>query len=115
MVLVPAVSGEMGILTGHVPAIAQLKPGVVTVYETDSDIKRYFVSGGFAVVREDATASVSVPEAVDIEDLDPAAVQAGISKYQGEIANAKDDEEKTNAEIGLEVHEAMQYAISLTK
>mmetsp|Transcript_22567 Transcript_22567/g.45313 ORF Transcript_22567/g.45313 Transcript_22567/m.45313 type:complete len:160 (-) Transcript_22567:241-720(-) len=114
MVLVPAVSGDFGILAGHVPVIAQLKPGVVSVHKTDTDIKHYFVSGGFAVVREDATASVTAAEAVEVSELDPAAVKAGITTFTNEIANAKTDEEKTNAEIGLEVHQAMDYAISLT-
>jgi len=115
MVLVPAVSGDFGILAGHVPTIAQLKPGVVSVYKTDTDITHYFVSGGFAVVREDATASVTAAEAVEVTELDPAAVQAGISKFTSEIAAAKDDEEKTNAEIGLEVHQAMEYALTFAK
>merc|ERR1712146_812653 len=114
MVLVPAVSGDFGILAGHVPTIAQLKPGVVSVYKTDTDISHYFVSGGFAVVRDDAVASVTAAEA-EVSELDSAAVQAGISKYQGEVASAKDAEEKTNAEIALEVHEAMAYALTLAK
>ena len=38
---VPSVQGSFGILPKHVPAIASLKPGVLTVFE-ESDIKKFF-------------------------------------------------------------------------
>lgn len=38
---VPSVQGSFGILPKHVPAIATLKPGVLTVFE-ESDIKKFF-------------------------------------------------------------------------
>lgn len=31
MVIVPASTGQMGILLGHVPTIAELKPGLLSV------------------------------------------------------------------------------------
>jgi len=39
---VPSFSGSFGILPSHVPLIAVLKPGVVTVHEQDGNNKRYF-------------------------------------------------------------------------
>ncbi|KAJ4846826.1 hypothetical protein Tsubulata_004623 [Turnera subulata] len=33
MVIVPATTGQMGVLPGHVPTIAELKPGVLSVHE----------------------------------------------------------------------------------
>ena len=36
MVLVPAETGDLGILPGHVPVVAKLRPGVVTVESKDS-------------------------------------------------------------------------------
>ena len=49
MVLVPSVDGVFGILHNHVPTIAELKPGVVSITETEGATpKEYFVSGGFA-------------------------------------------------------------------
>ena len=59
------------------------------MYKTDNDVTHYFVSGGFAVVREDATASVTVSEAVEVSELDPAAVAAGVTKYTNEVASGK--------------------------
>ena len=38
---IPSQSGSFGILPAHVPAITNLKPGVVTVYE-ESTTNKYF-------------------------------------------------------------------------
>lgn len=43
---VPSFSGSFGILPKHVPTIAVLSPGVVTVYEKDGSSKKIFVSSG---------------------------------------------------------------------
>lgn len=38
---IPATSGEFGVLPGHVPTVAQLKPGVLAVHlETDKNVKK---------------------------------------------------------------------------
>ena len=77
--LLPALTGDFGVMPGHVPTIAQLRPGVVTVHRTmDKEIERYFVSSGFAFVHADSSADVCAIEAVKLEDLDPEAVRSGL-------------------------------------
>lgn len=39
---IPAESGEMGVLANHVPAIEQLKPGLVEVVEEGGSTKKFF-------------------------------------------------------------------------
>ena len=39
-VTVPAESGDMGVLPGHVPTVAQLRPGVVSVNMDDKETKK---------------------------------------------------------------------------
>ena len=39
---VPSFSGSFGILPEHVPLLAVLKPGVVSVTEQDGSVKQYF-------------------------------------------------------------------------
>ena len=59
MVLAPATTGDFGVLPGHVPTVAQLKPGVLQVHKTrDTDVVNYFVSGGFAFVHPNGQADV---------------------------------------------------------
>ena len=39
---VPSFSGSFGILPNHVPILAVLKPGVLTVFEEGENPKKYF-------------------------------------------------------------------------
>lgn len=40
-VSIPSTSGDFGVLAGHVPTIAQLRPGVLSVHlEADKNIKK---------------------------------------------------------------------------
>lgn len=55
----PSFSGSFGILPKHVPTLAVLKPGVVTVYENGGDVKKIFVSSGTVTINEDSSVQVS--------------------------------------------------------
>jgi F-type H+-transporting ATPase subunit delta len=89
LALLPAVSGDFGVMPGHVPTISQLRPGVVAVHtEVDKDVQKYFVSGGFAFAHADSSVEIAAVEAVPIEDLDPAAVKAGLAEYTARCATA---------------------------
>jgi F-type H+-transporting ATPase subunit epsilon len=46
---VPGVEGDFGVLAGHAPVVATLKPGVLTVY-APGGTQRFVVFGGFAEV-----------------------------------------------------------------
>ena len=39
---VPSFSGSFGILPDHVPLLAVLKPGVITVHEDDATSRKFF-------------------------------------------------------------------------
>ena len=130
------VDGVFGILHNHVPTIAELKPGVVSITETEGATpKEYFVSGGFAssaprasrppppslsahppprprAVDANSVLNISALEAVPVEDLDAEAVKVGLAQYTDAAASAKDDVEKAEAEIGVEVYSAMSFAIT---
>ena len=55
---------------------------------------------------------LSVLEAVEIEDLDAEAVKVGLAQYQAAYASATEDYAKSEAEIGVEVYQAMSFAIA---
>lgn len=57
---VPSFSGAFGILPKHVPTLAVLKPGVVTVYEEDGSNKKIFVSSGTVTINEDSSVQVCI-------------------------------------------------------
>ena len=81
-VTVPAESGDMGVLPGHMPSVARLRPGVMTVNTTDSDIKKYFVASGYVMVHPTSVADVTAIEAVPVEQLDAEAAKKGLQKFK---------------------------------
>lgn len=115
MVIVPGASGVFGVLKDHVPTIAAMKPGVVAVQEQegDTELKQFFVSGGFAYVKPDSSLDVQAVEAVPLDDLDPDEVKKGVAEYTAAVASTSDEVEKAQAEIGLEVYQAMAAALNI--
>lgn len=112
MVLLPATTGEFGVMAGHVPVIAQLKPGVVAVHkEQDKDVKKYFVSSGFAFVHENSVTEVCAVEAVPLEDLDAEVVRTSLADYTAKVSSATDDYERAVAQVGVDVYSAMNSAL----
>merc|ERR1711934_1107940 len=95
LVVVPATNGAFGIMKDHVPTIAQLDAGLLTVHSSDGEDK-YFVSGGFAIVKEDR-ADVCAVEAVRVDDLDGAAVSKGLADATAKLASASDDRARAEA------------------
>ncbi|KAK3909943.1 ATP synthase subunit delta, mitochondrial [Frankliniella fusca] len=107
---VPSSSGSFGILPNHVPTIATLKPGVVTVYEADGSKKEVFVSSGTVTINDDASVQVLAEEACLVEELDKSACQEILSKAQSQLASASSAVEKAEAEIAVEVGQELVRA-----
>jgi hypothetical protein len=61
--------------TGYQKTIAELKPGVVAVHD-GTNVKEYFVSGGFAII-QGGSADVTCVEAVKVENIDAALIGPG--------------------------------------
>lgn len=103
----------MGVVVEHQPAVTQMEPGVVTVFESaGAEPQKWFVSGGFAFVHADSTCDIAAVEAVPLEHLDEAAARDGLKKYQADANAATDDVERAYANIGIDVHEAMIDALA---
>lgn len=111
MIIVPATTGQMGVLPGHVPTIAELKPGVLSVHE-GNDVTKYFISSGFAFIHSNSYADIIAVEAVPVDQIDPAAVQKGLAEFTQKLNSASTDLEKAEAQIGVDVHSALNAAIT---
>ncbi|GJU97789.1 ATP synthase subunit delta', mitochondrial-like protein [Tanacetum coccineum] len=111
MVIVPATTGQMGILPGHVPTIAELKPGLLSVHE-GNDVKKYFISSGFAFVHSNSYADILAVEAIPLDRIDPAQVQKGLSEFTQKLSSASTDLDKAEAQIGVDVHSALNSALT---
>ena len=90
MVQAPAREGEIGVMAGHAPLLASLKPGVVVVHLPSGSVKKIFVSGGFVDVGG-PVCSVLAEEAVNVEDLGPTAADHHLRQLQEAWAAEKDN------------------------
>ncbi|KAG5558207.1 hypothetical protein RHGRI_008211 [Rhododendron griersonianum] len=111
LVIIPATTGQMGVLPGHVATIAELKPGVLSVHE-GSEVTKYFVSSGFALIHANSFADIVAIEAVPLDRIDPVQVQKGLSEFTQKLNSASTDWEKAEAQIGVDVHSAMNSALT---
>lgn len=100
----------MGVLPGHMPSVARLRPGVLTVNTTDSDVKKYFVSSGYVMVHPTSVTDVTAMEAVPLEQIDADAAKKGLEDAKAALASASDDLAKAEAQVGVEVFTAMAAA-----
>jgi len=107
---VPSFSGSFGILPAHVPSLAVLKPGVVTVYEEDGSAKKFFVSSGSVTINDDSSVQILAEEAHKIEDLDGAAARQVLAEAQSALSSASSEVDKAEAQIAVEVGEALVAA-----
>jgi F-type H+-transporting ATPase subunit delta len=101
----------MGVLPGHVSTIAELKPGVLSVHE-GNDVTKYFVSSGFAFIHANSITDVVAVEAVPLEQIDPNLVQKGLAEFTAKLGPASTDLEKGEAQIGVDVHSALNAALT---
>ena len=80
---VPGSEGDFGVLGGHAPLIALLRPGLMTVYAGGAQTK-VVVLGGFAEMGPDGL-TVLADVATSLEDLDRAVLQKQIAEIEAGI------------------------------
>lgn len=95
----PSYSGSLGILENHVPILAVLKPGVVTVHKEDGSTEKVFVAAGTLTMNEDSSLLILASEAVNVEDLDASEAQKNLA--------AASSQSTPEAKIQVEVNEAI--------
>lgn len=90
MVTVPGNEGDFGVLVGHAPLMAVLRPGVINVDDAGRPQQRIFVRGGFAEVTP-AGLTILAENAIPLAELDSAALDAEIANAQDDVNDAKND------------------------
>ena len=110
MVVVPCTEGDIGVLAGHSPLIATVRPGVIDIHEGGRVTESIFVAGGFAEVGPEGC-TVLAEEAVAVADIQRAAVDARKAKANEALAGAGTDKERQAAEADVRVADAMLDAI----
>jgi F-type H+-transporting ATPase subunit epsilon len=80
---VPGAEGDFGVLAGHAPLIALIRPGLMTVH-AGGEQTRLVVLGGYAEVGPDGL-TVLADVATSVEDLDRASLQSQIAQMEQDI------------------------------
>jgi F-type H+-transporting ATPase subunit epsilon len=99
-VVVPGLTGELGILPDHTPLISQLKTGVLS-YRQGNQNRRMHVSGGFIEVASDSVSVLSdVAEKPDEIDVERA--QRAKERAERRLASRGEDTDFDRAELKLQ-------------
>jgi F-type H+-transporting ATPase subunit epsilon len=98
--------GDMTAMEGHAATITSLRPGILRVVSADGT-KSFAVTGGFAEISA-SSVSVLAEQAVPVEELTPAALDALIADVTATLAAATD---KDSAEKALADLAAMRTAV----
>src|SRR5215475_4666962 len=87
---VPGAEGDFGVLAGHAPIVAAVRPGILTII-TDGKKQKIIVLGGLAEMSESGL-TVLADVATAIEELDKAKFAATIDGMQEKLSEKEGSE-----------------------
>jgi len=100
MVIAKTVSGEIGVLPGHIPLVAPLTIGGVQLKNADGKSEFVAVSGGFIEVRPEKI-SILAPSAEVASSIDVARAQQAKARAEERLKGKKDEIDFQRAELAL--------------
>lgn len=104
IVIARTLDGDLGVLPGHAPLLAELADGVVTIRTIDGDPVVAAVHGGFISV-ENNTVSLLAEGAELADEIDIEKVRQELEKVEGRTADG-DAEAQRRAETRLRAAES---------
>jgi len=84
---VPGVEGDFGVLAGHAPVVAAIRPGILTIF-TGGTKQKIIVLGGIAEVSEKGL-TVLADVATSLDELDRAQFADTISDMEAKLPKRK--------------------------
>ena len=99
MVVMDGQEGQLGIVKGHSPLLAVLKPGPVRMISDDGE-EVFFTNGGFAEVQPD-TITILVDSAERADDLDEAKIIKAKEEAEKLLKDKKDEKDFAEASTQL--------------
>lgn len=107
----PGVLGDFGVLLGHMPFISTLRPGIVTILDAHSAVKKLFVAGGLAEVNP-KSCTVLAEQVVDLTNFTRADAESRLLKAKTAAEKALGDEAQRLADEEVRVSEELLRAVS---
>lgn len=108
---VPGVEGDFGVLAGHAPVVAVIRPGILTI-TTGGAHQKIIVLGGLAEMSEKGL-TVLADVATSVADLDRAQFAESITEMQEKLAE-KEGSELDHAIERLDHFKSIQHQLSST-
>ena len=107
---VPGEEGDFGVLAGHAPYVATLKPGVLIIHAENAP-KQIVVRGGFAEVSANGTLTVLAEEVVPVDEIEPATIDQAIKDAEEDLADATDNAARDKALTRLDHLRTLKNAL----
>jgi F-type H+-transporting ATPase subunit epsilon len=108
---VPGFEGDFGVLAGHAPVVAVLRPGILTII-TGGTRQKVIVTGGLAEVSEKGL-TVLADVATSIQELDRAQFADKISEMEDKLSE-KEGSELDLALARLDHFKSIQHELNTT-
>jgi F-type H+-transporting ATPase subunit epsilon len=108
---IPGLEGDFGVLAGHAPVVAAMRPGILTIFIGDKK-EKVIVLGGLAEVSARGV-TVLTDVATSLEDLDRAQFADAIAEMEAKLS------EKEGSELDREIErldhfKSIQHELSTT-
>ena len=108
---IPGVEGDFGVLAGHAPVIAAIRPGILTVFVGGAQ-EKIIVTGGVAEVSERGL-TVLADVARTLEELDRTRLADVIAEMEAKLAE-KEGDELDRAVARLDHFKSVQQQVQTT-
>lgn len=106
----PGVEGDFGVLAGHAPIVAMLRPGIVTAI-AGSVRDKFVVFGGLAEFSQ-AELTILAESATSVEDFDLAGLRAQIEQLQAGLAGRAAGDELDRAVARLDHYKSLHISLA---
>jgi len=106
----PGAEGDFGVLAGHAPVVAVLRPGIVTAM-TGTIRERFVVFGGLAEF-SDAELTILADSATSGEDIDLAELKTQIQEMQENLTKTLPGDELDRAVALLDHYKSLHIALA---
>jgi F-type H+-transporting ATPase subunit epsilon len=108
---IPGLEGDFGVLAGHAPVVAAIRPGILTVF-TGGTKQKIIVLGGLAEVSERGL-TVLADVATSLEELDRTEFADRIAEMQAKLSE-KEGSELDREIANLDHFKSIQNELSTT-
>ena len=108
----PGVEGDFGVLTGHAPIVAMLRPGIMTVI-AGSLREKFVVFGGVAEFSKEEL-TILADSASSVEEVDLAGLQARIDEMQEGLAKEPAGDELDRTIAMLDHYKSIHTSLTVT-